>query len=540
MVTAQICQAITVYTGRSPPTLSCCEMEDWWREGNSINILVFGKTGTGKSTLVNAILGQEVADVGETLHPETTEVTSFRAKIDEIKVKVWDSPGLQDGLKHEADYLRDIEASCKDKVDLFIYCVSMQNACFVQGNRDIVSMCQLTEKLGREIWNHAIIILTQANVCLAKLRSSITTSDCDIKIKTSEMFNRRLEEWKEKLKKCLHENLKLSPETIAKMPILPAGRKGHPLLNSSWLSKIWIGSLLVTRHSAIPALIKVNHQVLSRASDIHSERQFQQLLNEEGIFTVETEQPEAFQAVNRVDVVIESEIGCGGWATVRAGKYLGSVVAIKQPHQMIMQQSTVDRMKREASNMARMHHPNLVTFIGAVFDDGLPMVITELMEANLRATYNATNLTEEQNFSIFKDVAYALHYLHEFRDPIIHRDVSAPNVLLNSLPGNRYIAKVSDFGSANLEKRAFTGGEGAIIYSAPESFPDMFPKVKQTVKMDSYSYGVLLCEVVSRKFPSNLDEMVGAMTGKWRDLVVRCIKHDPKERPTMAEILRQL
>lgn len=167
-----------------------------------------------------------------------------------------------------------------------------------------------------------------------------------------------------------------------------------------------------------------------------------------------------------------------------------------------MHQTTVDRMKREASNMNRLHHPNLVTFLGAVFDDDkLPMIIIELMEASLRATYRKNFLTKKQMLSIFKDVAYAIHYLHEFREPLIHRDLTAPNVLLKLLPDNNYLAKVSDFGSANLEKLATTSGEGAIIYSAPESFPPprdkTRPRPKQTVKMDSYSYGILLCEVVN-------------------------------------------
>ena len=257
-----------------------------------------------------------------------------------------------------------------------------------------------------------------------------------------------------------------------------------------------------------------------------------------------------FHAVNREDVVIEDLIDSGAWGTVSNGVFRGCKVAIKQPHPGIMHQSTVDRMKREASNMNRLHHPNLVTFLGAVFDDGnLPMIIIELMEASLRATYKRNSLTKKQMLSIFKDVAYAIHYLHEFREPLIHRDLTAPNVLLKLLPDNNYLAKVSDFGSANLEKFATTSGEGAIIYSAPESFPPprdkTRPRPKQTVKMDSYSYGILLCEVVNHELPDDdhLEEMVEAMAGKWgsvHGLAMQCIEHDPVQRPAMAEILNSL
>ena len=247
-----------------------------------------------------------------------------------------------------------------------------------------------------------------------------------------------------------------------------------------------------------------------------------------------------FQAVERAEIVISGVLDGGAWGTVSAGEYRGCKVAIKQPHQWIMHESTVDRMKREASNMAKMHHPNLVTFIGANFEeDKLPIIVIEMMEANLRVTYKKTSLTKDQMVSIFMDIAYALHHLHEFREPIIHRDLSAPNVLLKSLPGNRFVAKVSDFGSANYEKQATTDAEGAIIYSAPESFPTLtLPKAKQTVKMDTYSFGILMCEVINCKLPDSdhLEEMLKA-TGDWHSLVLRCIKHDPKERPTMTDIL---
>lgn len=72
--------------------------------------------------------------------------------------------------------------------------------------------------------------------------------------------------------------------------------------------------------------------------------------------------------------------------------------------------------------------------------------------------------------------------------------------LLKSLPSGQYIAKVSDLGSANLEKFAKTAAQGAIIYSAPEMFPPaggivqlagMLNRSSPTVKVDIFSYGIL-------------------------------------------------
>ena len=253
-------------------------------------------------------------------------------------------------------------------------------------------------------------------------------------------------------------------------------------------------------------------------------------------------------ATRRKDVIIKKEITRGFWGTVYAGEFRGCKVAIKQLHPQITSgTAAVDQMKCEARIMAGMHHPNIATFIGAVFDNVKePMIIMELMETNLRVTHNTSYLSKDQKLSIFEDIACALDYLHELKEPIIHRKVSSLNVLIRSLPKNRFIAKVSSFEAATLEKLADTCSlaEGNPTYSAPEGM-DAEHVFKQTVKMDTYSYGILLCEVVNRELLDidSRNAMVESMAEKWRSmhsLVLRCIRHDPTHRPTMMEIIEYL
>lgn len=258
-------------------------MNQWWKDSNSITVLITGKTGTGKSSLVNAILGKEVATVGKKLDPQTTEVSSFDTSVDGIKVIVWDSPGLQDGLNNEAAYLHDIETNCKGKIDLFLCCISMENKRFLTGSRDIESMIKLTDKLGKEIWDNAVLVLTCANKFISSKKSTMVNCD-DLNEKIKKIFTEQLETWKTKLMKCLKEDLHLSIETVMKIPILPAGRRGLPvLLNglSPWLSDLWMESLLATKRNAQPALVKMNLHRLKNASDIHSEEEFKELLKRE-------------------------------------------------------------------------------------------------------------------------------------------------------------------------------------------------------------------------------------------------------------------
>ena len=257
-----------------------------------------------------------------------------------------------------------------------------------------------------------------------------------------------------------------------------------------------------------------------------------------------------FWRVSAEEVQVDQEIlGGGAWGVVSKGKFRGQNVAVKRVYPSILQPTTVDRIRREIRTMAQVRHPNLVLFIAAVIDDRTgPMIITEILDTSLRSAYERNRLGSNK-LRIFQDVASALNYLHLHREPIIHRDVSSANVLLEAVANNGWKAKLSDFGSANLVRYATTPGEGAIIYTAPEAFPQPptspTPPPPQTPKIDVYSYGVLLGEVVTQQLPDpdRLQRMIQQVRRQWPQLhllVTGCIQHNPDRRPTMAYILEEL
>ena len=240
------------------------------------------------------------------------------------------------------------------------------------------------------------------------------------------------------------------------------------------------------------------------------------------------------------------KIGVGGWGAVFEGRVS---VAVKELHDEITSPHNIERVQREMRLMAEVRHPNLVQFIGAVFDRSPPLIVSELLDMNLRQAYQQNRLRPGDRLSIFMDIAKALNYLHQRYEPIIHRDVSTPNILLQQMPNNQWKGKVSDLGSANFLQDAQTKGEGCILYSAPEVIPRAFnprrERIPQTTKIDVYSYGILLCEVATSRFPSeeNYWDMLESVRRDWpqlHTLIEQCTQERSDDRPTMETVLRQL
>ena len=246
----------------------------------------------------------------------------------------------------------------------------------------------------------------------------------------------------------------------------------------------------------------------------------------------------------------KEELGRGAWGAVRVGVFRGQRVAVKQLHMTIEGEHSLALLNREINTMSKLRHPNLLLFIGAVLDhpSGHPLIITEIMNTSLRRAYEKGQLTDKSTkLSVLRDTAAGLNYLHCHPDEIIHRDVSSANVLLESRGPNKWRAKLSDFGSANVAPKAFTQGMGTLVYSAPESIPDILGTKKQqlTTKMDVFSYGVLLCEVLISSFPDadqfqTMLRSVSRSSPPIGQLVQDCINRNPKGRPTMKQVIQQI
>ena len=243
--------------------------------------------------------------------------------------------------------------------------------------------------------------------------------------------------------------------------------------------------------------------------------------------------------VSHDQFTIGTEIGRGAWATVHQTKFRGATIAAKRLHQLITSPRTRELFSREMEMTLHCQHQNIVTFLGATLE-GPPVMLMELMSTSLRSAYEQGNIKDHQVLGILHDIARALYFLHTRPDPVIHRDVSSANVLLKALHNGEWLAKLGDLGTAKIQQQAATAGPGAIAYGAPEA-ADF---TKHSPKMDVYSYGVLMLEVLTKTHPFQMMDALKAQVQQqfpqYHQLVTSCISQQSHDRPTMYDVIEQL
>ena len=160
------------------------------------------------------------------------------------------------------------------------------------------------------------------------------------------------------------------------------------------------------------------------------------------------------------------------------------------------------RFQQECSFLSAIRHPNIVQYLGSYQDPDaqLPVLLMELIDESLTRFLERSQepLPYHTQVDICHDIALALGYLHS--NGIVHRDLSSNNVLL--IAGSK--AKVTDFGMAKIFDMSRTTMTpktmcpGTLAYMSPEAFDD--PPV-YSKKLDSFSFGVLDIQIVTRQFP---------------------------------------
>ena len=169
----------------------------------------------------------------------------------------------------------------------------------------------------------------------------------------------------------------------------------------------------------------------------------------------------------------------------------------------------IRRFEQECEFMSAIRHPNIVQYLGMFrdTDTGLPVLLMELMDDSLTHFLESSiqPIPYHIQVNICHDISLALSFLHS--NKIVHRDLSSNNVLLR---GN-IVAKVTDFGMARLgdinpQATRFTSTmcPGTDVYMPPEAVQD---KPVYTEKIDCFSFGVIIVQMLTRQFPKPGDRL---------------------------------
>lgn len=225
-------------------------------EPASVKILILGRTGSGKSTLINNILGRKIASVGHRPFPETSTVSEYKEVVHGVSVTVCDTPGLGDASGNEEDYMRKIQASC-DNPDLVLYCQSMDNTRWQTDDEEALKT--VTKHLGNKIWEHSVLVLTFADKFV---------TNYNLKNEVAKAFEQRIADLELLFKDALG---KIGLQVKSKGNIysaVSANDSRHLPGMPDWMGSLMITCLAATHENGIEGFRQI---MLGRLADPHPE-----------------------------------------------------------------------------------------------------------------------------------------------------------------------------------------------------------------------------------------------------------------------------
>lgn len=267
------------------------------------------------------------------------------------------------------------------------------------------------------------------------------------------------------------------------------------------------------------------------------------------------------------------KLGEGSYGEVVEVNVRGKLYAGKRLHAFFHRRDvpTADRaaiskrFEEECVRLSRLNHRNIVQIVGVYFHSSTlqPTLVMELMHISLSNYLEIHSAVPSHvKYSILLDVASGLEYLHTLSPPvgpIIHRDLTASNVLLTA----GMTAKITDLGQARIVDRnpaqlacrnQFTKCPGNMAHMPPEALLDA---PTYDAKLDVFSFGVLMLHTLTQEWPEPSADrvptpygymLVGEVERRRRyldkidnpflkPLVMQCINNNVELRPSSQDVV---
>ncbi|TMS21285.1 ALK tyrosine kinase receptor, partial [Larimichthys crocea] len=273
--------------------------------------------------------------------------------------------------------------------------------------------------------------------------------------------------------------------------------------------------------------------------------------------------------VPRKNITLIRALGHGAFGEVYEGQVLGMSsdnspmqVAVKTLPEICSEQDEMDFLM-EALIMSKFSHENIVRCIGVSLNILPRFILLELMTGGDMKSFlrqnrpragQTTSLTMRDLLRMARDIAFGCRYLEE--NHFIHRDIAARNCLL-TCPGPDRVAKIGDFGMArDIYRASYYRKGGRAMLPVKWMPPEAFMEGIFTCKTDTWSFGVLLWEIISlgyMPYPCKTNQEVlefvtsgGRMDppkscpGPVYRIMTQCWQHCPEHRPNFSTILERI
>lgn len=205
-----------------------------------LTFVVIGETGQGKSTLINSLLGQQLAKESNDFDPGTTCLNYYHLSRNNVQIKIWDTPDFAlDNPKKEEKYLQQMARDIKD-IDLMLYCIRMDNKRWPKQG-DVETILKITKIFTKKIWSQCLFVLTFAN-CVIKHLPEQKQGDL------ASQFSHSVINWERKIQEQLRKTTGLNSKEQEDIRVVPVGyyvsKKGEnpwKLPNrKDWHDSFWV------------------------------------------------------------------------------------------------------------------------------------------------------------------------------------------------------------------------------------------------------------------------------------------------------------
>uniref|UniRef100_A0A1X7VMN7 AIG1-type G domain-containing protein n=1 Tax=Amphimedon queenslandica TaxID=400682 RepID=A0A1X7VMN7_AMPQE len=223
---------------------------------NSVNILVLGLTGAGKSTLVNAMMGDILAQSQAGAKACSSGIVCHEGEHEDIRIKIYDTAGFGESDIQEKNILQNIAENTPRKgYDLILIAIRMDSRLDTDNAKKMLS--SLGRDMEPEMWKRLIVVLTFANFFVFQLENGYQDF-------TEEAIKLQVERETEEFRRVFKEHTGKDYRLASQIPFILAGSMKQRKLpiDDDWLVTLWDHSILRCRTKVKPFLKRIRLQRL--------------------------------------------------------------------------------------------------------------------------------------------------------------------------------------------------------------------------------------------------------------------------------------